>query len=294
MRHLSEVLQLERPLIGFDLETTGTNPQTSAIVELALEIMVPGQPVKDYRTLINPIIPIPPGATKVHGITHQMVRGAPTFKQLAGNLFSGMTGCDFITYSGNSLDYPMMVQEFRRAGYEWDYQDAFILDGLRLWQVLEGRSLSHAVERWLRGTEHDRAAMERLTEEIGQKYPDREGGEHTALWDIKMSTLVVAAQLESKPELPRTVKELHTLLWPDRFDATGKFRWRDGELIITFGEHRDKPLRSVPRGYFSWMLKKDFSPLVVKTCVDALNDVYPTPPVEVPSVADLDPDDDPE
>lgn len=272
MIQLHEVLQLTRPLIGVDLETTGVDTKTAGVVELALEIMVPGQPVKEYRTLVNPLMAIPEAATKVHGITNAMVKDAPTFKMLSRNLLVGFENADFVGYSLSMFDLPMLREEFARAGVVWSYETAKVIDAFRLWQVLEQRTLSHAVEHWLGIKTSEHVA---LGPESGSDHRDEA---HSALWDIKMSTRVAAAQLIANPHLPRTVDELHAVCWPDRFDADGKFRWRDGELTITFGEHRGKPLRKVPTSYLKWICGKDFSALVKETCRNAAHGIFPTPP----------------
>lgn len=280
---LHEVLQLTRPLIGVDLETTGTDPRNSGICEMALEIMVPGHPVKEYRTLINPMLNIPDHATKIHGITNAMVRDAPTFRQLAHNLLTGMTNCDFAGYNV-FFDLRQMLEEFKRAGIAWDYEDASVIDGFRIWQIVEQRTLEHAVERWL-GPSTSSLSDDGAAPDVASG--ERQDKAHTAMFDLRNSTRVIAAQLLAKPELPRTVRELHCLQWPDRFDAEGKLRWKDGALCLTFGEHKDKPLQRVPASYFNWMLKKDFSEKVKGVLRDAMLGKYPTPPA-----ADIeDPDD---
>jgi len=261
---LNEVLRLERPIIGLDLETTGTNAQTARIVELGLEIYKPDGTVKEWRTYINPTIPIPPGATAKHHITDAMVQDAPTFARYAAEpaFVKGLTGCDFAGYNVR-FDLNILAAEFRRAGVLWSFDGARILDGLRIWQIAEPRSLSDAAKS--EGIE--------LTDA------------HSALADVKASTRFIAARLRRHANFPRDLDKLHAELWPGWFDTDGKLKWRDGELCITFGEHRDKSLRQVPRSYLEWILKKDFSPLVKDTCRNALKGVYHAAPV-----TDEDPD----
>ena len=270
IRTLPEALPLERPMIGLDLETTGTDRQNDKIVELALEIMRPGQPTKEYRTLINPGRPIPPGATKVHKITDADVKNAPRFEQLASNLLKGLVACDFAGYNVR-FDLQVMQAEFKRAGIKWDYEDARVIDGFRLWQIAEGRTLTHAVERWLKGGT-SKVSDEQIAQEL-----DKDGAAHNALWDIKMSTRIIAAQLAECPQvLPADVQKLHDLCSPGWFDAEGKLQWKNSKLVFTFGTHRDKPLARVPESYLSWILKADFSDKVKATCRNALNGVFPT------------------
>lgn len=263
------MLTLTRPLIGLDLETTGTNAKTSGICSMALEIMIPGQPVKEYQTLINPLLLIPASATAVHGITNAMVQGAPTFRQLSANLLSGMRECDFAGYSV-WFDLAQLREEFLRCAIEWSYETAKIIDGYRIWQIAEERSLSHAVERWL-----IRDADPAVLAELG----DVPGKPHDALWDIKMSTRVVAAQLTALPHLPRTTEGLHKLCFADRFDVEGKLKWIEGELCFSFGKHRGQSLRTVPYHYLvKFIGGADFSPLVKQTCRDAAAGIFPAPP----------------
>lgn len=296
---LHEVLHLERPLIGIDEETTGVQPKTSAIVELGLEIMIPGQPVKEYRTLINPMMPIPAAATAIHGITNEMVRGCrfcswpdnqhwrpdgdvdhdfkpwPTFVQIAEHLAKSLVGCDFAGYNV-FFDLNQIAEEFKRAGKVWSFEGARIIDAFRMWQLAEGRTLTHAAERWLAAYSSDA--------DIAASMGESAGGDsaHNALWDIKMSTRVAAAQLLNCDHLPRDIQQLHDLQWPGLFDAEKKLRWNDGELCFTFGEHRDKPLRYVVKNYPNYLtgfiLKKDFSDKVKDACRNALQGNYPVAP----------------
>ena len=242
---LHNMIELTRPMIGIDLETTGADRKHDSIVEIAFEIMAPGKEPRDYRTLVNPLIPIPPKATAVHHITNDMVQGAPTFRQLAENLYSGLRDCDFCGYNILIFDLPLLVEEFKRAGFVWSYDDARIIDGYRLWQLAEGRTLSHAVKRW-------------LDQEIDDVLAD-EGEAHNALWDVKMSTRVIAAQLRQCQQWPRDLDMLHSLCWPDRIDADGKLKKKDGAPCLTFGKYKNIPLEQVPKGYLQWMMTGDFS-----------------------------------
>ena len=243
MKTIDQVIELNRPLIGIDLETTGVVAKTSSIVQLALEIMKPGEPTKEYKTLVNPVQPIPPASTAIHGITNEHVKDAPTFKQLASNLYSGLRDCDFIGYNVR-FDLAQLQEEFIRAGYDWNYEGARILDGYRLWQVLEDRTLASAVKRWL-GREGDIV--------VG------EGQAHDALWDLVWSTRVVAGQV-LLGHLSVDLDELHKLQWADWYDNEGKLRWNDNKLCFSFGQHRNVPIDQVPRQYLSgFILKKDFS-----------------------------------
>ncbi len=269
--HLTEVLSLTRPMLGLDLETTGVD-SSARIVEIGLEIMMPGRPVKEYRTLVNPGCPIPPDATAVHGITDAMVADAPTFEALADNLLKGFTGADFAGYNVR-FDLRTMAAEFRRFRRTWDYEGARVIDGLRLWQVVEGRSLEHAIKRWL-GTPQGVAAREDLAASA-----DRADKAHNALYDVTHSTRVIAAQILAG-DLSRDLDILHELCSPGWFDAEGKFVWKGDRLHLSFGKHRGREASTEP-GFLQWMLRNDFSPKVKDACRLILAGNYPTRTIRV-------------
>jgi DNA polymerase-3 subunit epsilon len=257
---------LERPLLGFDLETTGTNKKTARIVEIGLEIMVPGEPTRHFRTLVNPTIPIPPGATAIHHITDDDVKDAPTFAQLAPSLIKGFTDADFVGYNIR-FDVERIQQEFGRCGIAWSYEHARLICGHRLWQIAQPRSLEDFARTFMDPDEKDAASS----------------GAHNALGDVRWSTGGVAGLLRAyrspDEKLPRTVAALHETCWPDWYDAEGKLRWRDGQLCVAFGEHRDTPLSEVPDGYRTFILRKDFSDKVK----DAVRLVRAGTPPECPA-----------
>lgn len=275
IQQLSDVLRLERPLNGMDLETTGTNKKSARIVELGLEMLHPGREARNWRTLINPGVPIPPSATVVHHITDTLVKDERRFDSLAENLARGFDQADFCGYNVR-FDLEILSEEFRRARRPWDYEQARIIDPFRVWQVAEPRSLDDAVSRWLQGKAPVMPRESHTLEEIADALG--EGRAHTALWDTRSSTRVLAALLLAFPQLPRDVQRLHDLCWPGWFDAQGKLKWRDGELCFAFGEHRDLSITQVPRDYLNWITRKDFSAKVKEICRNALRGQYPTPP----------------
>jgi DNA polymerase III epsilon subunit-like protein len=278
MKSLHELLNLTRPLVGIDLETTGVKPKTSGICELALQIFAPGVAPTEYRTLVNPLLDIPASATAVHGITNEMVKDAPTFRQLAGDLACSLTDCDFVGYSVR-FDLMQMFEEFQRTALDWTYEGARIIDGYRLWQCVEGRTLTDAIRRW-GGDLADAQNNDQATD------THIDGKAHGALYDVKWSARVVAGQLSSGL-LPLDLDELHLLQWPGWYDAQGKLRWNDkGVLCIgSWGEHKDKPIHTVPRSYLLGFMAnpaKDFDPKVREAARDAAKGIPITRPGSVP------------
>lgn len=137
-------LSLSRPLAFLDLETTGINISTDRIVEIAIvKIGVDGtKQVK--RKLINPQMPIPAGATEVHGITDDMVKDAPTFKQVANEIKQFIEGCDLGGYNSNRFDIPMLIEEFLRAGIDFSVDGKKFVDVQKVFHLMEQRTLSAA------------------------------------------------------------------------------------------------------------------------------------------------------
>ena len=114
------MLQLKKPLAVIDIEATGCNVTTDKIVEIAIVKYLPDGARTVKRKIINPQIPIPPAIVDIHGITDEMVKQAPTFKQSANDIKQFLDGCDIACYNAYRLDIPMLMEEFIRAEVEFD------------------------------------------------------------------------------------------------------------------------------------------------------------------------------
>jgi DNA polymerase III subunit epsilon len=130
-------LQLTKPLAIFDLETTGINIGSDRILEIAIIRIMPGGNVQKKRKLLNPEMPIPPAATEVHGITNEMVKDAPTFKQAANEIRQFIDGCDLAGYNSNRFDVPILMEEFLRSGIEMDLKTTKLVDVQRIFHQME-------------------------------------------------------------------------------------------------------------------------------------------------------------
>lgn len=266
------ILNLTRPLFVIDAETTGVDPKNDRIVELGFQQWGPEGLVKEWRSLVNPGVPIPASATKVHGITDVTVKGCrvcgqdtggtdahamlgdnphtfapwPTFKQLAANLAKGLVDCDF---AGKNVrfDLRILAAEMARAGQAWSYAGARVVDAERLEALAIPRSLSHLHEKYI-GVKHD--------------------GAHGALSDVRASTTVIVKQLEAHATLPRDLDALHEAQWPGWLCEGGEFRMVDGVATCQFGKWRGKAMRDIPVDYFDWLLRSDF-PADVKALAGA-------------------------
>ncbi len=267
-------LDLQRPLVCFDLETTGTSPDRDRIVEIGLVRVEPGGSRRSYRTLVNPEMPIPPPATAVHGISDDDVRDAPTLAAVAAEIVALFEGADLCGFNSIGFDAPLLETELRRVGSPIELAGRRHLDAMRIFHAMEPRNLTAAYRKYC-GKDLTAA--------------------HAALADVEATLEVLDAMVACYDELNGDVDDLHRLSNPNegRFvDRSRKFEWDDhGRACFTFGKHQGKPLEEIARatpGYLSWMLGNDFSDEVRTILSDALVGRFPAKPGAVATVAPAD------
>jgi DNA polymerase-3 subunit epsilon len=140
------MLELKKPLAIIDLEATGMNLGADRIVEIAIVRIMPDNSRLVKRKLINPEIPIPPNITDIHGLTNDMLKDAPTFRQVANEIKQFLNNCDLGGYNSNRFDIPMLVEEFLRAGMDFDMKGRRLLDVQRIYHMMEQRTLKRGVQ----------------------------------------------------------------------------------------------------------------------------------------------------
>jgi DNA polymerase III subunit epsilon len=234
---LNELLTLERPLVIFDLETTGLGP-TARICEIAYQAFRPDGTVAENSTLVNPEMTMSDEVISKHHITNEMVKDAPTFSQLAPRIAKAFTGCDF---GGKNIrfDLGVLMQEMIRVRVEWSYIGALVLCADRLEQLGEPRTLSALYKR-------------RTGKDLEEA--------HRALNDVHATSELIVAQLIAfETTIPRSLAKIHEMSWPGFVDAEGKFKKVNGVIECRFGKYKDKPVRSIPSDYWEWILRSDFS-----------------------------------
>lgn len=265
---IHQLLSLTRPLFVIDTETTGTDTQEDRIVELGFQQWDATGMVKEWRSLINPLMSIPQEVVDIHHITDYMMtlcrkctkpkdrhptypgnvtlnplecsefHPIPSFAQLAANLAKGLSDCDF---AGKRVrfDLQILASSFVRAQVPWSYLDARIIDADKLEQIAEPRHLSD-LHRKYTGHEHE--------------------GAHGALSDVRASITVIEEQLKRYEQIPRDLDALHRLQWPDFIDPEGKFRFKNGVPCVgRWGKHKEKPMEKVPIDYWDWIIQSDFA-----------------------------------
>ena len=255
---LKNYLTLTRPLVWLDVETANmVPPEQARICEFSFHMVYPDdKPDKVWGTLINPGIPIHPETTEVHKIMDSDVADKPKFSQIAPNIAMGLKNVDYGGYNVR-FDLRVLSGEFARAGVAWTYLGAKIIDPLRLWQVSEPRTLTDAVRKFL-GREPSEA--------------------HRASGDVQDVYDVFLGQLEYWKDLPRDVDKLAELCFPhdpNKVDESGKFKWQDNKVVLTFGKNAGKDLEKLPKDYLQWIVGADFSDEVKQIAREALAGRYP-------------------
>lgn len=251
-------LEIERPAICFDTETTGPNPEQDRIVQLGLVKLYPSGEHSEWETLVNPGIPIAPEIAEIHGITDDMVSKAPTFNEIAPKIVSGFLGCDIIGYNVE-FDIDMVRAEMKRIrGAPDPFEGARIVDVFHIYRSNFPRRLENAVEEYL-----------------GEKME----GAHDALVDAKYTLRVLLGQIV-RHELPKRLSPLRDQIYrpkPGQLDSRGKLVWRFGEATLAFGKYNGRKLRDVPRDYLTWAVNKGDFPSEVKVILrDALQGRFPS------------------
>lgn len=236
-------LNLDRPVMFFDLETTGTDIMHDRIVEISMiKVMPDGSDIQ--RTVrVNPGRPIPAEATAVHHITDEDVANEPTFRQVANSLAQLMGGCDIAGFNSNRFDIPLLDQEFIRAKVDFDFSKARFVDVQTIYHKKEPRTLTAAYKYY---------CGKDLTEA------------HSALADTQATMEVLLAQLEKYDDLPNEISALSEFASNNRnVDLMGRLIFDEqGREVINFGKYKGRLAEEVlekDMGYYSWIMNGDFA-----------------------------------
>ena len=248
-------LKLARPIAFIDLETTGINITNDRIVEIGIvKIQVDGtKQVK--RKLINPTIPIPKASSDVHGITDEMVRDAPTFKQVANEIKQFIDNSDLGGYNSNRFDLPLLIEEFSRAGITFGIDGKKMVDVQKVFHQMEQRTLSAAYKFY----------CNKILE-----------GAHGAEADATATWEILEAQIERYPNLGDTVDSIVKFTGEDDIvDFARRFiKDEKGVEIFNFGKHKGKSIAQVLKEepqYYDWMMKGDFALNTKQKLTEILN-----------------------
>jgi DNA polymerase-3 subunit epsilon len=236
-------LNLKRPIIFFDLETTGVDPAKDRIVEVSMIKVMPDGTEETKTRRLNPEMHIPEGASAIHHIYDDDVKDCPTFKAVARSLQAYIEGCDLAGYNSNKFDVPVLVEEFLRAGIEIDMRKTRFIDVQNIFHKMEQRTLMAAYKFY---------CQKELTDA------------HSAEADTRATYEVLKAQLDRYPEdLQNDTAFLAEFSTRTKdVDFAGRIVYDDnGVECFNFGKHKGRPVVEVFRaepGYYAWMMNGDF------------------------------------
>lgn len=246
-------LNLKKPLVIIDLETTGVSIASDRIVELSAMKVVPGGEEEWLTMRLNPGIPISPEATRVHGITDADVANEPHFKDVAKRIAAFLEGCDLAGFNSMKFDIPILCEEFLRVNVDFNPARHRYVDVQVIFHKKEQRTLSAAYKF----------------------YCDRElENAHSARADAAATYEILKAQLDRYPDLENDIEKLSSFsAFNNNADLAGRIVFNEqGTELFNFGKHKGKPVVQVFKeepSYYSWMMNGDF-PLNTKQVITAI------------------------
>jgi DNA polymerase-3 subunit epsilon len=248
-------LKLERPLVFFDLETTGVNIGTDRIVEISILKVHPNGNKESYTWLVNPEIEIPAEATAVHGITNEKVVTEPTFNELAAKVSDLIADCDLAGFNSNRFDIPLLAEELMRAGIDFDMDNRKAVDVQVIYHKKEKRNLSAGYQFYC-GKELE--------------------GAHSAEADTLATYEILNAQVEMYEDLENTLDALSEYSsHSKRADFAGFILFNENKQeIFSFGKYKGRLVEDVLKenpGYNSWIQNADF-PLYTKKVLQRISE----------------------
>ena len=264
-------LNLTKPLIVFDLETTGLDLVNDRIIQISYIKVFPDGTEQRENLFVNPERPIPVEVMQLTGITNEQVQDQPTFKQLSTKLAQQFTGCDFAGFNSNHFDVPMLAEEFLRAGVDFDFSKCRLIDAQTIFHKMERRNLAAAYKFYCGRKMEDDFTAHKADEDT------------EATYRVLMAELDMYApgkQEEADRQLNNDMEELARfsktndnvdfagrIVWKDMTDAQGNVMTdKDGKPrkyeVFNFGKYKGWGVADVLHrdpGYYSWMLSSDFT-----------------------------------
>ena len=247
-------LHLRKPLAFFDLETTGTNISTDRIIEIAVVKAMPNNEVITKTTRVNPERSIPLETSLIHGIYDEDIANAPVFKSIAKEYEKFLEGCDLAGFNIIRFDVPLLVEEFLRAGINFDLSTRRLVDAQKIFHMMEKRSLSAAYKFYC-GKDltnaHSAEADTLATYEVLKAQVERYDGQE------------VTDNLGKRVGVIKNdMQVLHDLTSTNMVDLAGRIVYNnEGVECFNFGKHRGKPVESIFKrepSYYDWMMNGDF------------------------------------
>jgi len=272
-------LNLQKPLVIFDLETTGLDLVRDRVIQLSYIKVYPDGREERVNQLINPEQAIAPEITQLTGISDNDVKDKPTFKQLAAQLCAAFTGCDFAGFNSNHFDIPLLAEEFLKAGIDFDFSKCRLIDAQTIFHKMERRNLAAAYKFYCgRKMEDDfeahradqdteatyrvlQAELDHYTEKHQHELGEETGKRVVKSEDGKLEEVAEGRVIDNDMDVLARISKVN-----DNVDFAGRIVWAEvnGQRteVFNFGKHKGKTVADVLRydpGYYSWILGGDFT-----------------------------------
>jgi len=253
-------LKLSKPIVFFDLETTGVNIGKDRIVEISILKVFPNGNKESKTWLVNPEVEIPAESSAIHGITNEKVVTEPTFKELAAKVNEMISGCDLAGFNSNRFDIPLLAEELMRAGIDFDMKNRKAIDVQVIFHKKEQRTLGAGYQFYC-GKELE--------------------GAHGAEADTNATYEILLAQLDKYDDIGNTVDDLSEFsTHGKRADFAGFILMNeDDQEIFSFGKYKGRTVVEVLKenpGYHNWIQNADF-PLYTKKVLKEIKERMAAP-----------------
>ena len=264
-------LNITKPLVVFDLETTGLDLVNDRIIQISYIKVMPSGEEKRENIFVNPGKPIPPLVQQLTGITDADVADAPSFKSMAASLATKFKGCDFAGFNSNHFDIPMLAEEVLRAGIDFDFSSCRLIDAQTIFHKMERRNLAAAYKFYCGRKMEDDFEAHRADQDTEATYRvlmgelDKYSAENQTEPERQLANdMDVLAEFSKNND---NVDFAGRIVWKEVTGSDGKpVMGADGkplrQEVFNFGKHKGLPVADVLKrdpGYFSWMLGGDFT-----------------------------------
>ncbi len=264
-------LNLTKPLVVFDLETTGLDLVKDRIIQISyIKVMPNGDEVRK-NLLVNPTIPIPAEVEKLTGISNDDVKDQPSFKELAARLADDFHGCDFAGFNSNHFDVPLLAEEFLRAGIDFDFSKCRLIDAQTIFHKMERRNLAAAYKFY---------CGRKMEEDFEAHRADQDAEATYRVLQGELDMYAPGRQEEEERQLTNDMEQLAQFSKVnDNVDFAGRIVWKEltdgkGNVLLdeagnplrhevfNFGKYKGWDVAEVLHrdpGFFSWILASDFT-----------------------------------
>ncbi len=264
-------LNLTKPLVVFDLESTGLDLVNDRIIQISYIKVAPNGEEVRKNIFVNPGKPIPLEVEELSGTTNEIGKDAPSFKQIAAELAKTFSGCDFAGYNSNHFDIPLLAEEFLRADIDFDFSRSRLIDAQAIFFKMEKRNLAAAYKFYCGRKMEEDFQAHRADQDTEATYRVLQG---------QLDKYAPGMQEEPERVIHNDMDELASIsVQNNNVDFAGRIVWRpvkdkngnvaldkDGkelnQEVFNFGKYKDMPVVEVLRkdpGYFNWILTSDFT-----------------------------------